>query len=198
MEQEKKFTLIAGGVALCLALLLWMVFYANVSANIGWVIPVRKLYHERVIEPRQLPDKLPYVLQVIGVSDGVYEYELWGRIESVDYATYTMTLVDKRGDSWRVRMIHPPYHEANRIEIEINEYSIERDTGKLVGRARPLVIDRRVPEQTKQYLAVGDMMNVLWKEQMTLSEILQRNRNGDYLVVVSGDTTRPIRKVVGK
>ncbi len=198
MEQEKKFTLIAGVIALCLALLLWLVFYANVSANIGWVIPLRKLYHEKVIEPRKLPDELPYVIQARGLSDGMYEYELWGRIESVDYATYTMMIVDKRGDKWRVQMIHPPYHEANKIEIEMHEFEIERESGKTVGRARPLTIDRREPEQTEQYLAAGDMMSVVFKEQMTLSEILRCNRNGDYLVVVPGDIARPIRKVVGK
>lgn len=134
MDQEKKFTLIATGVTLCLALLLWLVFYANVCANIGWVIPVRKLYHEQFVEPRKLPDELPYVIQTRSVADGVYEYELWGRIESVDYATYTMTIVDKRGDSWRVQMIHPPYHEANKIEIEIHEFEIERESGESATR----------------------------------------------------------------
>lgn len=195
----KKFSLIAGVIALCLALLFWLIFYANVSANIGWVIPVRKLWHERVIEPRQLlSDQLPYVIQTRGVSDGVYVYELWGRIENVDYTTYTMTLIDKRGNKWRVQMIHPPYHEANRIGIEIYEYSIERESGRMVGRAIPLTIDRRAPEQTKQYLAAGDMMSVVWREKVKLTEVLRRNRGGDYLVVVPGDITRPIRKVVGQ
>lgn len=194
----KKITLVVGVLVLCLSCVIWIILYANASANVGWLIPVRRFYHERLVEPRKLPDELPYVIQVRGVTEGVYEYELWGRIVSVDYATYTMMIVDKRKREWRVQMIHPPYHEANKVGIEIHEFEIERASGNTVGRARSLVIDRRAPEQTEQYLVAGDMMSVVWREQMKLAEVLRRNHNGDYLVVVPGDIIRPIRKVVGK
>ncbi|MBI5822945.1 MAG: hypothetical protein HZB18_02885 [Chloroflexi bacterium] len=145
-----------------------------------------------------MPDALPYVMQVREVKEQEYVYELWGRIKALDYANYMMTIEDKRGREWRVQMIHPPYHEANKIGIEMHEFEIERSSGKTVGRARLLVIDRREVEQTKQYLAVGDMMSVVWKDKLTLSQIYQAHRRGVYLVSLSGDITRPIRKVVGK
>lgn len=194
----KKFALIISVVVLCLVLIVWTVLQSSVGANIRWVIPVRKLYHERVVEPSKLPDELPYVIQARDIVDGVYEYELWGRIRSVDYTTYIMTLVDKGGREWRVQMIHTPYHEANKIGIEIHEFEIERSSGKTVGRAVPLTIDRRDPDQTEAYLAVGDMMSVVWKDNKKLSEILRQSHAVDYLVVVTGDITRPIRKVVGE
>jgi hypothetical protein len=143
----KKFALITGVLVLFLAFGVWIVLQSSMGANIRWAIPIRKLYHERVVEPNKLPDELPYVIQTRSVVDGVYEYELWGRMQSVDYSTYIMTLVDRGGREWRVQMIHPPYHEANKIGIEIHEFEVERSSGKTVGRARPLVIDRRAPEQ---------------------------------------------------
>lgn len=194
----KKLARWAGYLLLVLIFLAWVVLWARRSANLPGVIQVRKFYNERVLEEKYLPDALPYVIQVRESSEEGYVYELWGRIKTLDYVNYIMTLEDKRGQEWKVQMIHPPYHNANKIGIEMHEFEVERDSGKVVGRAVPLTIDRRDPDKTQPYLAVGDMMSVVWKEQMTLAQIYERNRNNDYLVVVPSDTIRPIRKVVGK
>lgn len=205
MENENNFALgfkkIAKWVGIVLAFLMivvWVILWARFSANYSWVMPIREFYLDKVVIARALPDRLPHTIQPKQIASESYWYEMWGRIVTIDYVSYTMTLQDKRGDEWRVRLIHAPYHEANKIAIEIQEWEVDRESGKKTGRARPLTIDRRAPELTEPYLQVGDMMDIVWKDTLTLAEIYQRNRSGEYLIMLSGDTPRPIRKVVGK
>lgn len=186
-----------GVVLVFLVILVWVVLWARFSANYQGVVQVRKFYNERVLQKRSLPDELPYVMQVQERSDSEYVYELWGKIKTLDYTNYMMTLIDKRGNEWEIQMIHAPYHEANKIGIEIQEFAIDT-SGMAVGRAIPLTIDRRAPEMTDPYLANGDMIVVVWKDTLNLMQIDQRNQIGEYTVMLSGDISRPIRKVVAK
>lgn len=205
MENERGFAVgfskIAkwAGVALVLLVVfVWVVLWARFSANYSWVMPVRQLYLDKVVIAQALPDTLPHTIQPKQKVDEGYWYEMWGRIVAVDYTSYIMTIRDSGGVEWRVRMIHAPYHEANKVEIEIQEWEVDRNSGQKVGRARALTIDKRAPEDTAPYLAVGDMMDVVWKDNSTLTEIYQHNQRGEYVIMLSGDLARPIRKVVAK
>lgn len=206
MENEQGFTVgltkIAkwAGMALAvLALMAWVAGYAAFSANYPGVWQARKYYNERVLERKSLPDELPYVAQVRERGEGGYTYELWGKIETLDYAGYLMTLKDKRGQEWRVRLVQAPYYQRDRIGIKLHEFTINRESGMgMGGRAVPLTIDRRAPELTEPYLQAGDMISAVWNDPLVLSEIYRRNRRGEYTVELTGEIPRPIRKVVGK
>ena len=185
-------------VLLVLICLVWIILGARFSANYPGIVQVRKFYNERVTESLTLPDELPYVIQVREIVDDGYEYEIWGRIAALDYANYQMTLVDKKGVEWVVRMIHPPYHNANKIEVVIQETVMERESGRVYGQPTTLTIDRREPEKTRAYLQVDDMINVIWRDTRTLAGIYRENAIGEYRMVATGERPRPIRKVVGR
>jgi hypothetical protein len=193
-----KLTKWVGIVLAFFVIVVWVVLWARFSANYAWVMSIREFYLDKVVIARVLPDKLPHTVQPKRKADEGYWYEMWGRLVSVDYASYTMTIEDKRGEEWKVMMIHAPYHEANKIGIEIREWEVDRETSQKIGRDIPLTIDRREPDKTEPYLVVGDMMDVVWKDKLTLLQIYQAQRKGEYLVMLSGEIKRPIRKVVGK
>jgi|CXWL01.1.fsa_nt_gi hypothetical protein len=205
MENEQSFAVLikkiskwVGIILAFLMILVWVLLYAVFSANYPGVVQARKLYHERVMEPRSLPDALPYIVQVKDVGESGYTYELLGRIVNVDYASYTLTLADKGGVEWRVRMIHAPYHEANKIEINLSEIRVDRVSRLMSIVPVSLTIDRRKIEETRDYLQVGDMMDIVWRDTKKLPAIMRENRAGEYLVELAGDIVRPIGKVVGK
>ena len=88
----KKITKWVGTFALVLAFLIWVMLDARFSANYSWVMPVREWYLDRIVIARALPDNLPHTIQPKQKADEGYWYEMWGRLVSVDYASYTMTI----------------------------------------------------------------------------------------------------------
>jgi len=191
----RTIAVVSFGAILISILIWWLVYYASFLANNAKIIPFREKYFFQGQRLKNLPNKLPYTFLVTSIitntSPKTYFYSFFGRIVRVDYDQAVLFLKDKFGREFRFHFqsnFIPENPGAYKLMLKELKVKPDKSTSQSIKYLNYYPSLNEIPG----YFTPGDILELAWTDQRTLTQILKFSHNVDGVI----DLNIPIIKIV--